>query len=73
MSSFMSFQDHPPFVFDMATAAMAMGEVQLAARDGHQVPLGTGLGPEGELTTDPKEILKGYYSLLVDTKVLLFH
>ena len=52
-------QDHPPFVFDMATAAMAMGEVQLAARDGHQVPLGTGLGPEGELTTDPKEILKG--------------
>ncbi|MEH6446741.1 MAG: Ldh family oxidoreductase, partial [Oceanospirillaceae bacterium] len=48
-----------PLVVDMATAAMAMGEVQIAARDGHQVPLGTGLGPDGELTEDPKEILKG--------------
>jgi len=48
-----------PLVFDMATAAMAMGEVQIAARDGHSVPLGTGLGPNGELTEDPKEILKG--------------
>lgn len=48
-----------PLVVDMATAAMAMGEVQIAARDGHQVPMGTGLGPNGELTEDPKEILKG--------------
>lgn len=48
-----------PLVFDMATAAMAMGEVQIAARDNHSVPLGTGLGPNGELTEDPKEILKG--------------
>ena len=48
-----------PLVFDMATAAMAMGEVQIAARDGHQVPIGTGLGPNGELTSDPREILKG--------------
>jgi delta1-piperideine-2-carboxylate reductase len=43
----------------MATAAMAMGEVQIAARDGHKVPLGTGLGEKGELTDDPKDILKG--------------
>lgn len=48
-----------PLVVDMATAAMAMGEVQIAARDGHSVPMGTGLGPNGELTEDPKEILKG--------------
>ncbi len=48
-----------PLVYDMATAAMAQGEVQIAARDGHSVPLGTGLGPDGELTTDPQEILKG--------------
>lgn len=48
-----------PLVFDMATAAMAMGEVQIAARDGHSVPIGTGLGPKGELTEDPREILKG--------------
>ena len=48
-----------PLVVDMATAAMAMGEVQIAARDGHKVPLGTGLGADGELTDDPREILKG--------------
>lgn len=48
-----------PIVFDMATAAMAKGEVQIAARDGHSVPLGTGLGPDGEMTTDPAEINKG--------------
>ena len=46
-------------VFDMATAAMAHGEIQIAAREGHEVPLGTGLTSAGELTTDPEEILKG--------------
>ncbi len=48
-----------PIVIDMATASMAMGEVQIAAREGHAVPLGTGLSPEGELTTDAAEIAKG--------------
>lgn len=48
-----------PVVFDMATAAMAMGDVQIAARDNHEVPSGTGLNKRGELTTDPKEILEG--------------
>lgn len=49
----------PPLVFDMATASMAMGDVQIAARDGQSVPAGTGLDANGELTTDPKEIIKG--------------
>ena len=48
-----------PFVFDMATARLARGDVMLAARDGHEVPEGTGLGPDGEPTTDPEAILKG--------------
>ena len=48
-----------PIVFDMATASMAKGELQIAARDGHSVPLGTGLSPSGELTTDALEIDKG--------------
>ena len=48
-----------PIVFDMATASMAKGEIQIAARDGHPVPLGTGLSPLGELTTDASEIDKG--------------
>lgn len=48
-----------PVVFDMATAAMAMGEVQIAARDGHAVPPGTGLNAAGEATTDPAAIAGG--------------
>jgi delta1-piperideine-2-carboxylate reductase len=48
-----------PVVFDMATAAMAMGDVQIAVRDNHDVPLGTGLNKAGEMTTNPKEILEG--------------
>ena len=38
-----------PVVYDMATASMAMGEVQVAARDGHKVPFGTGLNKDGFL------------------------
>lgn len=49
----------PPVVFDMATAAMAMGDVQIAARDNHEVPLGAGLNKDGETTTDPAQILEG--------------
>ena len=48
-----------PIVYDMATAAMAQGEVQIAARDSKKVPLGTGLSRNGELTEDPKKILDG--------------
>jgi len=48
-----------PVVFDMATAAMAMGEVQVAVREGHKVPIGTGLNKDGKETIDPNEIAKG--------------
>jgi len=43
----------------VATAAMALGEVQIAAREGHSVPPGTGLDANGKATTDPNEIVKG--------------
>ena len=43
----------------MATAAIAMGDVQIAARDGRLVPPGTGLDENGESTTDLAEIIKG--------------
>jgi len=49
----------PPVVYDMATASMAMGEVQVAKREGHKVPLGTGLTKDGKETTDPAEIADG--------------
>ena len=48
-----------PVVFDMATATMAKGEVMIAARDGHMLPDGVGLGENGEPSNDPKEVLKG--------------
>jgi delta1-piperideine-2-carboxylate reductase len=49
----------PPMVFDMATAAMARGEIQVAAREGHKVHDGAGIDPEGNPTNDPNEILEG--------------
>ena len=48
-----------PVVYDMATASMAMGEIQIAARDGHDVPPGTGLAADGTPTTDPAKIADG--------------
>ena len=52
-------KNNTPVVYDMATASMAMGEVQVAARDGHKVPMGTGLNKDGEKTDDPSEIANG--------------
>ncbi len=49
----------PPMVFDQASAAMARGEVMMAAQAGHDVPDGAGIDAEGNPTTDPDAILKG--------------
>ena len=48
-----------PMVFDQASAAMARGEIMIAARDGHTVPEGGGLDSDGNPTTDPNAILNG--------------
>jgi delta1-piperideine-2-carboxylate reductase len=50
---------HDPIVFDMATSAMAHGDVQIAARAGQQLPEGMGVDAGGQPTTDPKAILEG--------------
>ena len=52
-------KEAPPMVFDMASAAMARGEVMIAAREGHELPPGVGLDAEGQPTTDPQAILDG--------------
>jgi len=52
-------KNNTPVVYDMATSTMAMGEVQVAARDGHKVPYGTGLNKDGEKTDNPKDIANG--------------
>ena len=52
-------KNNTPVVYDMATSTMAMGEVQVAARDGHKVPYGTGLNKDGKKTDDPSQIANG--------------
>lgn len=51
--------EQAPMVFDQATAAMARGEVMIAARDGHELPPGVGLDADGQPTTDPNKVLEG--------------
>jgi delta1-piperideine-2-carboxylate reductase len=46
-------------VFDQASAAMARGDIMIAARDGQTVPEGVGIDADGNPTTDPNAILKG--------------
>lgn len=48
-----------PLVFDFATTSMAHGDVQIAAREGRQVPPGTGVDKDRNPTQDPKAILDG--------------
>lgn len=48
-----------PYVFDLATAAMARGEIGVAARDGDKLPPGVGLDADGNPTTDAKQVHEG--------------
>lgn len=48
-----------PFVFDMATSAIARGDIELHRRAGKAVPLGWGVSASGEPTTSAQEILDG--------------
>jgi delta1-piperideine-2-carboxylate reductase len=48
-----------PLVFDMATSAIAHGDVQIAAREGRSLPPGMGVDREGVPTEDPNAILDG--------------
>jgi delta1-piperideine-2-carboxylate reductase len=48
-----------PIVFDMATSAIAHGDVQIAAREGRMLPPGMGVDQTGQPTQDPKAILDG--------------
>ena len=48
-----------PLVFDLATSAMANGDVQISARTGKNLPPNSGVDVEGNPTTDPKAVLDG--------------
>ena len=48
-----------PLVFDLATSAMAHGDVQIAALEGRDLPPEHGVDRHGEPTCDPNAILDG--------------
>ena len=48
-----------PLVFDLATSAMAHGDVQIAAREGRLLPEGVGVDRHGQPTTAPAQMLDG--------------
>lgn len=51
--------DAPPLLWDMATSAIANGDVLLAARGGHTIPAGVALDADGAPTTAPRAVLEG--------------
>ena len=48
-----------PLVFDMSTSALSSARIRQAAYHNEHVPIGTGVGPDGEPTTDAATIRKG--------------
>ncbi|WMT87781.1 Ldh family oxidoreductase [Pelagibacterium sp. 26DY04] len=48
-----------PLVFDLATSAMANGDVQISARTGKSLPPNSGVDAQGQPTTDPRAVLDG--------------
>ena len=48
-----------PLVFDQSSSVMANGDVQIARREGRQLPPGTGIDRDGNPTTDPNAVLEG--------------
>jgi delta1-piperideine-2-carboxylate reductase len=48
-----------PLVFDQASSAWSNGDVQIARREGRQLPAGVGVDRDGNATTDPNAVLEG--------------
>ena len=57
-----------PVLFDMATSAQSNARVRQASYHGEQMPLGSGVGPDGLPTTDAATIRKGAISPLAGHK-----
>ncbi|GAA6101380.1 uncharacterized oxidoreductase YjmC-like [Tachysurus ichikawai] len=52
-------KDGDSFELDMATSAVALGKVELHARNGHSIPEGWGCDANGVPSSDPKAVLSG--------------
>lgn len=50
---------HYPFIFDFATSAIARGEIELHRRAGKPIPLGWGIDPNGQPSTDAEAVMNG--------------
>lgn len=48
-----------PLVFDFATSALSHGDVQIAAREGKDLPPGSGVDAQGQSTNEPRAVLDG--------------
>ncbi len=48
-----------PLVFDQASSGWSNGDVQIARREGRQLPPGIGVDRDGKPTTDPNVVLDG--------------
>jgi LDH2 family malate/lactate/ureidoglycolate dehydrogenase len=57
-----------PFVFDMATSAIASSRVRQAIYEGMPLPEGSGRGPDGHVTTDAALVRAGAISPLAGHK-----
>lgn len=63
----------PPIVVDMATSAVAFGKIEIAARKGAPIPDGWAIGPDGNTTNDPAQVLAGSLLPLGSTRELGGH
>lgn len=52
-------KQEPPIVIDMATSAVALGKIEMALRKGSSIPSGWGTGRNGNVTTNPEDIIRG--------------
>jgi delta1-piperideine-2-carboxylate reductase len=50
---------YDPVVFDQASSGWSNGDVQIARREGRQLPDGIGVDSDGKPTTDPNAVLEG--------------
>jgi uncharacterized oxidoreductase len=59
MAAAVPLGDHPPFVLDFATSAVAEGKVRVARNSGKEIPTGWVLDKEGNPTTNPADLYEG--------------
>lgn len=52
-------QNERAYVLDMATSIVPIGRITVYDKAGKQIPAGWGIDAQGQVTTDPKQVLQG--------------